>query len=144
MSKQEQVLLYQFSDREKLVLVEKTLHKLGIRTSVLPDDAWQEKIGYLLGSKGFRAATTHEDDDFVFPHEVMVLQNIRNKRLDQVLDALRAAGVEQVKFKAVVTPLNTLWTLRRLCETMQREHAALQEMQAHKEEKYMEITDGDR
>lgn len=144
MSKQEQVLLYQFRDADKLALTEKTLHKLGIKTHVLPEEAWQEKIGYLLGSKGFRAATVRGDDSFVFPHEVMVLQNIRNKRLDQVLDALRSAGVEQIKFKAVVTPLNTLWTLRRLCETMQREHAAMMAMEKPQKEKATEIFDGNR
>ena len=125
MSKQEQVLLYQFRDAEKLALIEKTLNKLGIRTKVLPTEAWHEKIGYLLGNKGFKAASLREDDGFVFPHEVMLMQSIRNKRLDQVLEALRAAGVGHIKFKSVVTPFNTLWTLRRLCETMQREHAAM-------------------
>lgn len=143
MSKQEQVLLYQFRDEEKLALTEKTLHKLGVKTRVLPDNAYHEKVGYLLGSKGFRAATAHEDDGFVFPHEVMVLQNIRNKRLEQVLDALRGAGVEHIRFKAVVTPLNTLWTLRRLCETMQREHAAMQAMESRKKED-MEFLDENR
>ena len=70
-----------------------------------------------------------EEDDFVFPHEVMVLQNIRNKRLDEVLLALKEAGVPHIRFKAVVTPFNTLWTLRRLCETMQREHGAMIEQE---------------
>ena len=34
-----------------------------------------------------------------------------------------------IRFKAVVTPFNTLWTLRRLCETMQREHGAMIEQE---------------
>ena len=43
----------------------------------------------------------------------------------------------QVKFKSVVTPFNTLCTLRRLCETMQKEHAAMleqEEREARKEQ----------
>ena len=128
MKREELVLFYQFRDDEKLALAQKTLHRLGIHTKVLPEEAWREKIGYLLGLKGFRAANPedYEDDPFVFPHEVMVLQHIRNKRLD---------GVPPVHYKSVVTPFNTLWTLRRLCETMQKEHAAMIEMEEAKEKK---------
>ena len=129
MKRQEQGLFYQFRDEEKLALACKTLHKMGIATKILQPENWREKVGYLLGAKGFRPAKAKEDDDFVFPHEVMVLQNIRNKRLDEVLLALKEAGVPHIRFKAVVTPFNTLWTLRRLCETMQREHGAMIEQE---------------
>lgn len=135
MKKQEQVLLYGFLDMEKLAKIEKILHRLNIRTKVLPEEAWREKVGYLLGMKGFKAAASQEDDGFVFPHEVMVMQNIRNKRLDQVLLALKEGGVPPVKFKSVVTPFNTLWTLRRLCETMQKEHAAMLEQEEKEAQK---------
>ena len=129
MKRQEQVLFYQFRDEEKLALACKTLHKMGIATKILQPENWREKVGYLLGAKGFQPAKVKEEDDFVFPHEVMVLQNIRNKRLDGVLLALKEAGVPHIRFKAVVTPFNTLWTLRRLCETMQREHGAMIEQE---------------
>lgn len=127
MKRQEQVLFYQFRDEDILALACKTLHKMGIATKVLPAEAWREKVGFLLGAKGFQPAKAHEEDEFVFPHEVMILQNIRNKRLDEVLLALKEAGVPHVRFKAVVTPFNTLWTLRRLCENMQKEHGAIAE-----------------
>ena len=127
MKRQEQVLFYQFRDEETLAIACKTLHKLGVSTKILPPEAWREKVGYLLGAKGFQQAKAKADDNFTFPHEVMVLQNIRNKRLDEVLLALQNAGVPKVRFKAVVTPFNILWTLRRLCETMQKEHGALAE-----------------
>ena len=129
MSKQEQVLLYGFLDMDKLEKIQKILHRMNIKTRVLPEEAWREKVGFLLGVKGFKAASSVDDDGFVFPHEVMVMQNIRNKRLDQVLLAMKEGGVPQVKFKSVVTPFNTLWTLRRLCETMQKEHAAMLEQE---------------
>ena len=47
----------------------------------------------------------------------------------------RCTGVPPVHYKSVVTPFNTLWTLRRLCETMQKEHAAMIEMEEAKEKK---------
>jgi hypothetical protein len=134
MNKQEQVLLYGFLDMEKLEKIQKILHRLNIRTRVLPEEAWCQKVGYLLGMKGFKEAV-FEDDGFVFPHEVMVMQNIRHKRLDQVLLALKEGGVPHIKFKSVVTPFNTLWTLRRLCETMQKEHAAMLEQEERAQSK---------
>jgi hypothetical protein len=128
MNKQEQVLLYGFLDAEKTERITKILHRLNIKVRTLPEEAWCQKVGYLLGMKGFKEAV-FKDDGFVFPHEVMVMQNIRHKRLDQVLLALKEGGVPHIKFKSVVTPFNTLWTLRRLCETMQKEHAAMVEQE---------------
>lgn len=133
MKKQEQVLLYRFTEAEKLAQVQKVLHSLNISVHVLPEEAWREKVGYLLGIKGFKPVSSQDEDDFVFPHEIMVLHNIRNKRLDQVLKALQDAGVSKIKFKAVVTPFNTLWTFRRLCETMQKEHGAMMKMKKEAE-----------
>lgn len=136
MKRQEQVLFYQFQEADKLELARKTLKHLGIESQVLPQAAWREKIGYLLGVNGFKAAAAAQDaEDFVFPHEVMILQNIRNKRLDEVLLALKEAGVPKVQFKSVVTPFNTLWTLRRLCLTMQKEHAFMLQEQEKKGKK---------
>ena len=123
MKRKEQVLFYQFRDAAKLELARSVLRRMGIATKILPENAWREKVGYLLGAGGFKASSAKDDGEFSFPHEVMILQNIRNKRLDEVLRALREAGVPPIPFKSVVTPFNTLWTLRRLCETMQKEHA---------------------
>jgi len=132
MKREEQVLLYQFRDEKKLSEIRQILKKLRVKSRVLPEEAHGEKIGFLLGMKGFRE-TKSKDEDFTFPHEVMIFQNIRGKRLDEVLDGLKDAGIPPVKFKAVVTPFNTLWTLQRLCETMQREHGAVSSVQGNEE-----------
>ena len=121
MKREEQALLYGIHDTEKFALLMKTLRRLGVRGREVPN----EKVGFLLGMKGFQAAKSSDSEGFTFPHEVMVLQNVRNKRLEAVLKALDDAGVERIRFKSVVTPFNILWTFRRLCETMQREHGAL-------------------
>ena len=134
MKRKEQVLFYRFEDEDKLALARKTLNKLGISSQVLPEEAWREKVGYLLGEKGFKSvAAPAAEDTFVFPHEVMILQNIRNKRLDEVLMALKEAGVPHIRFKSVVTPFNMLWTLQRLCMTIQKEHAFMLQQEAKKE-----------
>ena len=40
-------------------------------------------------------------------------------------EAWKEAGLSPVLYKAVVTPFNTLWTLKRLCQTMEKEHGAV-------------------
>lgn len=123
MKREEQVLLYQFQDGEKLEAIRKVLRELHVKSQVLSEDAHNQKVGYLLGMKGFRQKE-EQGEGFSFPHEVMVFHNIRGKRLDEVLGRMREAGIPPVVYKAVVTPFNTLWTLGRLCRTMEREHGA--------------------
>lgn len=127
--KAERVLLYQFPP-EHLPAAEDALRALGIRVEVLPTDAWREKIGYLLGLKGYRPAPAEDGAQFDFPHPVMLLEHIQGKRLTKMLAALRDAGVPHISYKSSVTPYNTLWTLRYLCAHMAREHGAAAATQA--------------
>jgi hypothetical protein len=119
----EKVLCYRF-DGETFETTRAALRKLGIECRALPEESWREKVGFLLGMGGFTPAPQTDDapPDFVFSEPVMVLGHVKGKRLDQVLAALKAAGVPPIRYKAVATPFNTFWTLRRLCETMKKEH----------------------
>ncbi len=117
----EQVFCYNFSDQEKLKAIETVMHKLSVSCKVLPEDSWREKVGFLLGIGGFKAAEK-DGQDFFFSDEVMIFHHIKGKQLDRVLSAMKEAGIPPVRYKAVVTPYNTMWTLRRLCETMKKEH----------------------
>jgi len=122
------VLCYHFEDAEKLESVRAALRKLNIEIRVLPEESWREKVGFLLGMGGFAPAPfTEEKEPFHFPDEVMVLGHIKGKRLDQVLAALKTSGGSPIRYKAIVTPYNVHWTLRRLCETMKKEHAYMTE-----------------
>ena len=120
--REEKVLLYRFPKGERLETMQVLLQTLGIKSHVLPDEAAAEKIGYLLGLTGFQK-NSGQVEEFLFPHEVIIFYQVQNRRLDQVLEAFRDAGIPRVHYKAVVTPLNRFWSLRRLCETMEREHS---------------------
>ena len=125
--KEEQALLYHFHDPELLEQFKTVLKKLRIRTTVLKDEDFSQKVGFLLGMKGF-PPSKETGEAFDFPQEVMLFHNIQGKRLDEVLHAMREAGLPKLHYKAVVTPFNILWTLRRLCETMQKEQVNEEEM----------------
>ena len=122
MKKEERVLLYQFPE-EQIVTAHDALRALGIRVQILPADAWREKVGYLLGYKGYKAALPQEDTYFDFSHRLLLLEHIQGKRLTKVLLALEEAGIPRITYKSAITPYNTLWTLRYLCEHMAKEHA---------------------
>ena len=122
MRKEERVLLYQFPE-DQIVAARDVFRILGIQVLLLPADAWREKVGYLLGRKGFKASSIQSTDVFEFPHRLILFENIQGKRLTKVLEALQDAGVPRITYKSAITPYNTLWTLRYLCEHMAREHA---------------------
>ena len=122
MKKEERVLLYQFPD-DQIHTAQDVFRTLGIRIQILPADAWREKVGYLLGHKGFKAMQTQEEQEFSFSHRLILLENIRGKRLTKVLMAMEEAGIPHITYKSAITPYNTLWTLRYLCEHIAKEHA---------------------
>ena len=117
----ERVLLYQFP-ADQAALITGALRPMGVDVQILSPDAWCEKVGYLLGRKGFLKHATQEGGAFSFPHCVMLLDAVKGKRLTQVLRAVEDAGVPHITYKSSITPYNTLWTLRYLCEHMAKEH----------------------
>ena len=117
----ERVLLYQFP-ADQAALITGALRPMGVDGQILSPDAWCEKVGYLLGRKGFLKHAAQEGGAFSFPHRVMLLDAVKGKRLTQVLRAVEDAGVPHITYKSSITPYNTLWTLRYLCEHMAKEH----------------------
>ncbi|WP_231036060.1 DUF3783 domain-containing protein [Pectinatus sottacetonis] len=119
--RQEKVLIYNFnevSDEEKACDFFQSLH---IKTIVLSPDAFCQKVGFLLGITGFSRVEKTNNANFYFCQKVIVFYNIKNKRLDEVLQKMRQANIN-IAYKAVVTPLNRFWSLQRLCLSMQKEH----------------------
>ena len=117
----ERVLLYQFP-ADQAALITGALRPMGVDVQILSPDAWCEKVGYLLGRKGFLKHAAQEGGAFSFPHRVMLLDAVKGKRLTQVLRAVEDAGVPHITYKSSITPYNTLWTLLYLCEHMAKEH----------------------
>lgn len=119
----EKIFLFQCENEDVRLRYQNVCRSLNIPLQFLPPNAGKEKIGYLIGRKGFQPATADDrEEEFDFLHEVMLFQNIKNKRLDEVLAAFRKENLPHIRYKAVITAFNTLWTLQRLCRTMEREH----------------------
>ena len=117
----ESVLLYQFP-ADQAALITGALRPMGVDVQILSPDAWREKVGYLLGRQGFLKHAAQEGGAVSFTQRVMLLDAVKGKRLTQVLRAVEDAGVPHITYKSSITPYNTLWTLRYLCEHMAKEH----------------------
>ncbi|WP_196590125.1 DUF3783 domain-containing protein [Pectinatus frisingensis] len=131
--KEARVLLYNFIDQNDLAKTCEffTLHN--IKQTIVDKADFNQKVGFLLNLKGFSGANNTGEEDFDFNHKVIIFHNINNKHLDEVLAKMKNADIISL-YKAVVTPLNRFWTLKRLCITMQKEHGAMIELQKKRED----------
>ena len=123
----EKVLLYNFTDDEAVNKIKSICRKMNIENQIVPFENWNHKIGFLLGRRGFLPAKENGEDTFSFSDEVLIFAQLNDKRLDKFLSGMKLENVPMIKYKAVVTPFNIMWSLRRLCETMQKEHGAVRE-----------------
>ena len=121
--KYERILLYQFPS-DQIAVMRNVLRAFGIQMQTLPMEAWREKIGFLLGIKGYKSTIIQGKEHFDFPHRVMLLEHIQGKRVAKLLMVLEDAGIPRITYKSAITPYNTLWTLRYLCEHMAKEHGS--------------------
>lgn len=124
MKTEEMVLLYHFTDEEKTEKIKTVLRQMKIGVKEISDDLISQKVGFLLGLKGFKE-TARADEMVTFAQEVMLMQGITGKRMKEILTNFTAAGIEKIGLKAVVTPYNVLWSLHHLCKTIQKERETL-------------------
>ena len=94
--KEERVFLYQFPE-DQIHTAKNVFRTLGIRIQTLSREAWREKVGWLLGIKGYKPAfPSPADEPFEFPHRLLLLEHIQGKRMTKVLMALEDAGIPRI------------------------------------------------
>ena len=91
---------------------------------VTPEQVGQ-LVGYLAGLKGWEERP--DTGDITVPQgSVLLFSGLMGHRLDQVLTALRKAGVPPQVYKAVVTADNAGWPFGQLCAELARERQAVE------------------
>lgn len=120
----EQLLCY-FPDRSDPMLsaVRRAALPLKLRLRTAAPEQTGQKLGFLLGRKGFEAQT---GDVPGLPDPILVLDGFTGARMDALLRSLAKAGVPRTVFKAAVTATNVDWTLYALWQELQKERAALE------------------
>lgn len=105
---------------EKSAKLEETANSLNMRHVPIPADKAGETVGFLAGYGGFSSngtAVTAEGECIIF-------SGITSKRLDVLLKALRAAGLD-IPLKAVVTQHNQSQSVEWLLSELAKEHKAI-------------------
>ncbi len=120
----ETVLLYGFTDKERLSKVKRALLPLGMRLKCVVSGEYLNPVGHMAGIKEIGPAKeVYEGPEF--EREMMVMAGLASGRVDAVIYALRKGGVGRVDYKAVLTPVNQFWDAIKLYEEIAREHEAM-------------------
>lgn len=118
----ETILLYHFTDQERLAKLKKALLPMGVRLRVVKKEDYLQPVGYLAGDKEVEPVEAVYDG-VEFEREMMLMAGFSSSRVDAVLMALRKHGVGRVDYKAVLTPTNRYWDSVKLFGEIGREHA---------------------
>lgn len=128
----EAVLYYNPGNAPKPALMKSVLVRMGIRIKNVTEEQTGETIGNLLGIKTEElpdkeeenVAVSQENTDGYIEEQMLVLYQFTERRLDQLLQQLRKAGVPKIELKAIVTEKNSRWTLYQLYEELKKEREA--------------------
>ncbi len=119
----ETIMLFHIEDSRRLSAIRRALLPLKFRVKVISPEEYCQPVGYLAGAPDI-APVQSTGDTGEFSGEMMVMAWLSSRRVDQVLAALRKAGVGRINYKAVITPENQYWDCRKLYEELKKEHEA--------------------
>ncbi len=117
------LLLFHIEETKRQQLAQ-VCTKLQIETVDVPTRDYLQKLGALAKISGFiRTGAVYRGAEF--PEEMLVFGGMDSDAVDAFLDACRAANLEPVARKAVLTATNLFWTPLQLYRELGREAAAL-------------------
>lgn len=123
----ESVLYYNPGTPESMKHVAKmksVLVRMGVRIRNIRPEQTGQTVGFLAGIEGFGERET-EEEFFEIPEEMLVMKHFSSRRLDELLQNFRKAGVPRIAIKAVVTEQNAGWPFYKLYQELRREHEAM-------------------
>lgn len=119
----ETVLLYNFTDRDRVMRLKQALLPLGLRLVAVEKKDYNKPIGVLAGAKGMaEQPETPDYDGEGFVDEMAVLAGFTSGRIDAFIKALRKTGVGKIDYKAVLTETNKNWDSVKLFTEIKEEH----------------------
>lgn len=124
--------------------------RMGIRVKTAAADEAGKRVDALMGLPGADSAASQEngasagtgvaegitdsdsgeqltEDGAAMTQELLILHHFSSQRLDELLAAMRKAGIPRIALKAVVTETNRNWTLRQLYREIEEEHRRITE-----------------
>ncbi len=124
----EMVLYYTPAPLPHVPKLKAVLVQMGVRIKNISSEQTGQTVGFLAGVPGYESGAVVADA-LPIPEEILVMKNFSSSRIDQLLLALRKAGVPKIALKAIVTESNCPWTFYQLYEELKEEHEAMSQGQ---------------
>ncbi len=105
---------------EKLKQIKNLCRTLDILVFSIKRKQYEEKLGVLAGIVGMKKNNKVYMGQEL-PGEMMVFSGVDSDELDVFLERYKAAGIEPVGLKAVLTPVNVNWTPEELFRELVKE-----------------------
>lgn len=122
----EMVLYYTPAPAPHTAKLKGVLARMGIRIKNIGPEQVTQQIGALAGVAGYQEVPVPACLSLpTIQEEMLVMHQFTGRRLDELLAALRKAGVPRINLKAVVTETNCPWSFYELYEELKREHEAM-------------------
>lgn len=115
------ILLFHFSDKDRRNKLSRALLPLRMRIKEVVREDYLQPIGYLAGNKEIpQVEEVYQGEEL--EGEMILMAGLADVQVDMVLKAIRKSGIGPVPYKAVLTPANQNWSVRKLFEEIKSEH----------------------
>lgn len=128
----ETVLLYNFTDKDRVLKLKQALLPLGFRLKAVERKDYLKPIGVLAGVKGMERTEVSgntegpaEYDGPGFDAEMVLMAGFAPAQIDAFIKSLRRTGVGKIDYKAVLTESNKIWDSIKLYQEIKEEHEAM-------------------
>ena len=129
----EMVLFYTPDTTARTTRLKGIFVRLGIRIRNITAERMGETSGCLEGMGGLELAG--ETGEYPAPEEeILVMKNFTSCRIDELILAIRKAGLPKIELKAVVTPTNAQWPFYKLYEEIREERRQVLEQAGKRRE----------
>ncbi|MDF2870289.1 MAG: hypothetical protein K0R05_1864 [Anaerocolumna sp.] len=131
----ETVLLFNITSRESRLKIGKALLPMNITVKAVTREDHSQCIGYLAGMKEMGTTSINKDNNSTeestleinnkyneLAGEMIVMAGLSGAKMEQVLQALRKAGILKSCLKAVLTDTNRFWNAFKLYEELKNEY----------------------
>ena len=121
------ILIFNFEQAAARKLVAQlTIMKFKVR--IIKEEDWQYPVGFLCGNSDFKGEDTpkKQEGTLTLDAPMLVMAGVDSNRLNQVLTAVKKAGIGRIPYKAVVTETNQSWLPGALLEELKQEHLKMQ------------------
>lgn len=117
-SANERIIAYK--QNENIGTLKSISEKLGIKLVTVDDDDAETPIGFFAGFEGFRKSDKKGEAE----NGCVIFSGLSGKQIDLILAELRKAKTV-IPLKAVLTPSNQSWSIKKLTAELAKERAQL-------------------